>query len=153
STYISFLQRNSEWAQIIRTPVCSQFRNNLANKVIPRTVQPLIDLSEDTSIIIQMEAFRIMRERHHDTIADKKIRTPADIEIKIGRNEINDNYFFTNEIVNKAAKAVNPFWKVGIERIESLSADDKKSHKVSIAEMIKATQEMKAFSYAFVAAY
>ncbi len=153
NSYIGFLQRNQEWTKIISTPKCTKFRKDLATQIIPDLILPIIKLSEDATIRIQQEAFRLLKESGHDTIDGKRISKPSDIEIKIEENEITKNSAFTGELINKAANAVMPFWKEKIDKIASLGEINKKSYKGFMAEMMKATQETKAFSYAFFKAY
>lgn len=150
--YVSFLQKNPEWTKIVSTPICYKFREDLATKVIPKTVQPLMKLAEETSDKIRHEAFRIMQERKQSVIAGKKIHKPSDIDVKI--NISDNNPVFVGGLLNEAAHAVLPFWKERVDEIPALNINDSKKHpKGFMADMIKASQEIKAFSYAFVSTY
>ncbi len=158
NNYIGFLNRNPEWTNVIVTTKCNKFRNDLATKIIPKTVLPLIELSEKTSEKIQEETFKLMKEYRQTHINGKKIYSPYDIEVKIKLNE-KDNYIFVENLVSKAADKVLPFWNNEISKIESLHSnshnklDNNKYHKRVMASKIKASQEIKAFSYGLTKLY
>jgi len=147
-SYASFVQRNPEWTQVITTNSCKIFRTNLAQKIIPQIVEPLIKLSEDTSLEIQKEAFKLLQENNQQRLFGKTINKPEDIEIRIKTQE-GKTPIFADELLNKAADKALIYWKKEVDNIKSLNPrNNKKYHKGFMAEMLKATQETKAFTYA-----
>lgn len=150
--YTNFLQRNPEWTRIVTTSKCSEFREDLATKIIPRTVQPLMELAEQTSHIIQKKAFRLMQERNETYLDGKEIKKPEDIDIKINISEKN-NPVFVGELLNEAADISLPFWIQQIDKIGALNSNERKYHKGFMTSIIKAMQETKAFSYELIKNY
>lgn len=151
--YVSFLQRNPDWTQIVPTPRCQKFREDLAKKIIPKIVHPLMEAADEASQKIRQEAFNLMQERGHFILDGKEINKAEDIDVKINISEKN-NPVFVGELLNEAADKVIPFWKGQVDKIPALNSNNsKKCHKGFMADMIKASQEIKAFSYIFINAY
>ena len=146
--YTKFLQKNPDWTTIVATEKCCEFREDLAQNIIPKTVQPLIELTEKASNIIQKKAFKLTQKRNLTHLDGKKIQKPEDIDIKISGK---DSPVFVGELLNEAADLIlTDFWNEEIDKVKALNSDKSKYDKGFMAKMIKAMQETKAFSYELI---
>jgi hypothetical protein len=159
SPYGQFVQRNPEWVKVIPTQVCEGFKDALAQDIFPSMVMPMLETTEHLSQMIRQKAFALMQQQGLHTLDGKKIESADDIEIRIdyhpNTSEGKSHYSFHNDLIRAAAdREVKKCWKDAMEKNETVSRKHEEiRHKGSMVAMIKAQQELKAYSYTLLSQF
>lgn len=159
SPYGQFVLSHPDWVKIIPTQACEGFKDSLAEDIFPDMVMPMLATTEKVNEMIRHNAYRLMQDRGLHELDGVTVKKPEDIEIRIdyhpGSGDTKSHYSFHNDLIREAAdSSVKAFWKHEMESSSSVSRKHEEiRHKGSMVAMIKAQQELKAYTYTLLSQF